>query len=201
MSTHFNVNAYTVILGKCENILFYSNMIMSLCRRQGSNTNDCFSQCDRTWLVCKSQVLLIPAEHLWCDVKCRKKKIHRDSLSNDSGSILKISESIRSLVFNQMCDLENPYSACFRFLTHAYTTRTFRKIIFHKVLKGWSELEGHSRASLHRMHCERRELCLMLHLKCAVSLVCISLTNALRSPHLCGLKNILSKIVVMKLML
>ncbi len=59
--------------------------------------------------------------------------MHRDSLSNDSGSIL-------SLVFNQMCDdaefgLETP-----GFLTH---TRTFRKIIFHKVRKGWSELQGH----------------------------------------------------------
>ncbi len=30
--------------------------------------------------------------------------MHRDSFSNDSGSILKISESILSLVFNQMCD-------------------------------------------------------------------------------------------------
>ncbi len=30
--------------------------------------------------------------------------MHRDSLSNDSGSILIISESILSLVFNQMCD-------------------------------------------------------------------------------------------------
>ncbi len=29
--------------------------------------------------------------------------MHRDSLSNDSGSILRISESILSLVFNQMC--------------------------------------------------------------------------------------------------
>ncbi len=34
----------------------------------------------------------------------RKKSMHRDSLSNDSGSILRISESILSLVFNQMCD-------------------------------------------------------------------------------------------------
>ncbi len=36
-----------------------------------------FSQCGRTWLVCKIQVL-IPAEHLWCDFKCRPwaKKSH-----------------------------------------------------------------------------------------------------------------------------
>ncbi len=57
-----------------------------------------------------------------------------------------------------------------------------------KVRKGWSELQGHSRASLHRMHCERRALCLMLHLKCAVSPVGIFLTNALRSHNLCGLE-------------
>ncbi len=30
--------------------------------------------------------------------------MHRDSLSNDSGSILRISELILTLVFNQMCD-------------------------------------------------------------------------------------------------
>ncbi len=30
--------------------------------------------------------------------------MHRDSLSNNSGSILRISELILSLVFNQMCD-------------------------------------------------------------------------------------------------
>ncbi len=30
--------------------------------------------------------------------------MHPDSFSNDSGSILRISESILSLVFNQMCD-------------------------------------------------------------------------------------------------
>ncbi len=38
------------------------------------------------------------------------------------------------------------------------------------------------------MRCERRVLCLMLYLKCAVSLVSIFLTNALRSHHLCGLE-------------
>ncbi len=30
--------------------------------------------------------------------------MHRNSLPSDSGSILRISESILSLVFNQMCD-------------------------------------------------------------------------------------------------
>ncbi len=61
--------------------------------------------------------------------------------------------------------------------SHAYTTWTFRKIIFNKVRKGWSERQGHSQVSLHRMRCERRTLCLMLHLKCAVSPVCIFLTK------------------------
>ncbi len=72
--------------------------------------------------------------------------------------------------------------------SHTYITRTFRKIIFHKVLKGWNKLQGHSRASLRRMRCERHTLCLMIHVKCAVSLVCIFLANGLRSHHLCGLE-------------
>ncbi len=42
--------------------------------------------------------------------------------------------------------------------SHTYTTRIFHKIIFHKVWKGWSKLQGHSRASLHRMRCERHTL-------------------------------------------
>ncbi len=53
--------------------------------------------------------------------------MHRDSLSNDSGSIL-------SLVFNQMCDdaefaLETPLF-CLLPIPHTYPTRTVRKIIF-----------------------------------------------------------------------
>lgn len=34
----------------------------------------------------------------------RKKSMQRESLSNDSGSILRISESILNLVFNRMKD-------------------------------------------------------------------------------------------------
>ncbi len=74
---------------------------------------------------------------------------------------LRISESILSLVFNQMCDdtefaLETPVCRLLPFsLTHKHTTRTFRKIIFHKFQKGWSELQGHSRDSFHKMRCER----------------------------------------------
>ncbi len=90
--------------------------------------------------------------------------MHRDSLSNDSGSILRISEAILSSVFNQMCDdAVNTLILLASNSSHTYTTLTFRKIIFHK---GWSELQRHSQASLHRMRCEKRELCLMLHLKC-----------------------------------
>jgi len=44
------------------------------------------------------------------EIRGGRKKIdpsmHRDSLSNGSGSILRISESILSLVFNQMCNTE-----------------------------------------------------------------------------------------------
>ncbi len=35
--------------------------------------------------------------------------------------------------------------------SHTYTTQTFCKIIFHKARKGWSELQGHPWASLHRI--------------------------------------------------
>ncbi len=100
---------------------------------------------------------------------------------------------VLSLVFNQMCDdaefaLETPVFCLLPIPhTHTHTSRSFRKIIFHKVRKGRSELQGHSRASLHRMRCERHALCLMIHLKCAVSSVCIFLTIALQSHHLYGL--------------
>ncbi len=51
--------------------------------------------------------------------------MHHDSLSNDSGSILRISESILSLVFNQMCDdaefaLETPVF-CLLPIPHTHT--------------------------------------------------------------------------------
>ncbi len=84
------------------------------------------------------------------------------------------------LVFNQMCDdaefaLET-LVFCLLTIPHTHThPEPFCKIIFHKVQKGWSELQGHSLASLHWKRSERRALCLMLHLKCAVSSVCISL--------------------------
>ncbi len=65
--------------------------------------------------------------------------MHRNSLSNDSGSILRISELILSLVFNQMCDdaeFRNTRILLASNSSHSYTTRTFRKIIFHKIRKG-----------------------------------------------------------------
>ncbi len=51
--------------------------------------------------------------------------MHRDSLSDDSGSSLRISESILSLVFNQMYNdtefaLETPVPACFQFFTYKH---------------------------------------------------------------------------------
>ncbi len=61
--------------------------------------------------------------------------MHHDSLSSDSGSILRISESILSFVFNQMCD-DAEFALETQILlasnsSHTYTTLTFRKIIFH----------------------------------------------------------------------
>ncbi len=51
--------------------------------------------------------------------------MHRNSLSDDSGSSLRISESILSLVFNQMYNdaefaLETPVPACFQFFTYKH---------------------------------------------------------------------------------
>ncbi len=50
--------------------LFYSNTIVSLCIKQGSKINyNSVSVEELDWSA-ESQVL-IPAEHLWCDFKCR----------------------------------------------------------------------------------------------------------------------------------
>ncbi len=50
--------------------LFYSNMTVSLCIRQGSKRNDDSVSVEELDWSAESQVL-IPAEHLWCDFKCR----------------------------------------------------------------------------------------------------------------------------------
>ncbi len=63
------VLGYLLLMNRFDSLdrtLFYSNMTMSLCIRQGSKWNDWFNQCGRTWLLCRN-----PAEHLWCDFKCR----------------------------------------------------------------------------------------------------------------------------------
>ncbi len=53
-----------------DRTLFYSNITMPLCIRQGSKRNyDSVSVEELDWSA-ESQVL-IPAEHLWCDFKCR----------------------------------------------------------------------------------------------------------------------------------
>ncbi len=100
-----------------------------------------------------------------------------------SQTILRISESILGLDFNQMSyDTELLASNSSR----ACATWTFCKIIFHKVWKGWSKLQGDSLASL-RSSAERYTRLFDVHLKCAVSSVCVFLTNALRSHYACGL--------------
>ncbi len=48
----------------------YLNMSMSLCIRQGSKINDDSVGVEELDWSAESQVL-IPAEHLWCDFKCR----------------------------------------------------------------------------------------------------------------------------------
>ncbi len=50
--------------------LCYSNMTVSLCIRQGSKRNDDSVSVEELDSSAESQVL-IPAEHLWCDFKCR----------------------------------------------------------------------------------------------------------------------------------
>ncbi len=55
------------------------------------------------------------------------------------------------------------------------------------MLLEWSELQGHSQASLRRITESDMHL-FDIHLKCAVSPVCVFLTNAVRSHHACGLE-------------
>ncbi len=50
--------------------LFYSNMTVSLCIRQGSKRNDDSVSVEELDWSAESQVL-IPAELFWCDFKCR----------------------------------------------------------------------------------------------------------------------------------
>ncbi len=50
--------------------LFYSNMTVPLCIRQGSKRNDDSVSVEELDWSAESQVI-IPAEHLWCDFKCR----------------------------------------------------------------------------------------------------------------------------------
>ncbi len=102
----------------------------------------------------------------------RKKSVHR--------WIAILSPTILSLVFNQMRDdaeiaLETPVF-CLLPIPHTHTPldpsvkSSFIK--FGKVEANYKD----------------KALCLILHLKCAVSPVCIFLTNALRSHNLCGLQ-------------
>ncbi len=53
-----------------DRTLFYSNMTVSLCTRQGSKRNDDSVSVEELAWSTGSQVL-ITAEYLWCDFKCR----------------------------------------------------------------------------------------------------------------------------------
>ncbi len=98
---------------------------------------------------------------------------------------MRISESILGLVFNQMCDdaefaLETPVCSLLP-IPHIHAplepSVKLSFIRFGKV--------GASYKDIHWLHCagalRETRACLMLHLKCAISPVCIFLTNALRN--------------------
>ncbi len=74
-----------------------------------------------------------------------------EKLPSLSQTILRISESILGLDFNQMSDdaelLRNTHMLLASCPSRACATWTFWKIIFHKVWKGWSKLQGDSLAS------------------------------------------------------
>ncbi len=101
--------------------------------------------------------------------------MHRYSLSKDPGSILRISESILSLVSNQMCASNS---------SQTYTTRTFRKIIFHKVEANYKDV--------HRLHYTRCTVGDVHFFDVTIELYGLArrsfLTNVRRSHHLCGLE-------------
>ncbi len=53
-----------------DRTLVYSNMTVPLCMRQGSKRNDNSVNVEELDWSAESQVLIL-AEHLWCDFKCR----------------------------------------------------------------------------------------------------------------------------------
>ncbi len=61
---------------------FYSNMTVSLCIRQESKRNDDSISVEELDWSAESHVL-IPAEHLWCDVKCRPRTKNSSPNAND----------------------------------------------------------------------------------------------------------------------
>ncbi len=62
--------------------LFYSNMTVSLCIRQGSKRNDDSVSVEELDWSAESHVL-IPAEHLWCDSKCKPRAKNSSPNTND----------------------------------------------------------------------------------------------------------------------
>ncbi len=76
--THTHTHTHYIVKSKASNcvatvwafIKLYSNMTVSLCIRQGSKINDDWVSVEELDWSAESQVL-IPAEHLWCDFKCR----------------------------------------------------------------------------------------------------------------------------------
>lgn len=87
----------------------------------------------------------------WGKKKKKRCIMHCDSLFNESGSILRISESILSLVFNQIHNDVVCFGNICTLLafncSHTYTTGTIHKIIIHKVWEGWIELQRHSQCT------------------------------------------------------
>ncbi len=71
--------------------LFYTNMTVSLCIRQGSKRNDDSVSVEELDWSAESQVL-IPAEHLWCDFKCRPWAKNSSQNTNDGSEKLSPSQ-------------------------------------------------------------------------------------------------------------
>ncbi len=65
-----------------DRTLFYSNMTVPLCMRQGSKINDDSVSVEELDWSAESQVL-IPADHLWCDFKCSPGAKNSSSNTND----------------------------------------------------------------------------------------------------------------------
>ncbi len=122
-----------------DGTLFYSSMTVPLCIRQGSKRNyDSVSVDELDWSA-ESQVL-IPAEHLWCDFKCRLLAKNSSPNTNDLYYIHYMDKSTRTPPFleekralpncgnkdgNTICVLKNCISTSVATVSHMYKSLVF----------------------------------------------------------------------------